>query len=282
MPISNRTIGQVREIPKDAEKTRIVPFILSTATRDRHHTVLNPNKWQLDNYRKNPVIGYMHNLYGDLCNAPDPDDVIGLDKGIKVETVSGKPALCGYPYFEPASINLKAEKVFRKVLFGSLNAVSVGFLDNGKGKWGMNSEAEGAENETFYFDSQELIEYSIVNIPSNSDGVKRAHKVMRDQTLQAILYAYRELGARYRLSEIENLRVGDVLNLLDGKDLNIKEKDPEKVKKMLSEKPAIADFNAIIDKQMKEFRDKQLNGIDDLNKVLDREMQEFKNKFLKN
>jgi hypothetical protein len=256
----NRTLGQVREIPKDAEKTRIIPVTLITATRGRDHAILNPNKCQLENFRKNPVISYMHNLYGDMCNAPDPDDVIGMDKGVRVETVSGKPALIGYPCFEPASINLKADKIFRKLLLGSLNAFSVGFLDNRKGKWGTGNEAEGKNNETYYFDEVELIEYSVVNIPSNADGVKRAQRSMRENTYNAILYAYRKLEGRYRLSEIENMRVCDVLNLLDGKDLQIKEKNPEKVKKMLSEKPAQDAINAVIDRQMEEFRKNHLKN----------------------
>lgn len=227
------SFGYVREIPANVEETRIIPIVLSTATRDRHHSVLNQSNWQLDNYRKNPVVGYMHNLYGDMCNAPDPDDVIGVDRGIKLESLSGRPALVGYPEFEPESLNLNAEKIFRKLLLGTLRAASVGFT--GEGKWGTGNEAEGMPDETFYFQSQELLEYSIVNIPSNPDGVKRSRGFMRDQTHAALMYTFRTLGKKYRLSQIENMRICDVLTLLDGQDLEIREKNPEKVKKMLSE-----------------------------------------------
>ena len=87
--IKKITFGQVREIPTNVEESRIIPFVLSTPTRDRHHTILNQANWNLDNYRKNPVVGYMHNLYGDMCNPPNPDDIIAQDKGIGVEDMSG-------------------------------------------------------------------------------------------------------------------------------------------------------------------------------------------------
>jgi hypothetical protein len=246
------TFGQVREIPENAEETRRIPFILSTGTKDRHHTILNQANWQLDNYRKNPVIGYMHNLYGDLCNAPDPDDIIAKTKSIgAIQEAGGLLVLAASAEFEPASLNLKADKIFRKIILGTLGAASVGFLEVGKGNWGPGDEAEGRDNETYRFAGQELLEWSVVNIPSNPDGVKRA---MRDQTTAAISYAFRALGGKYRLSEIETMRVRDILDLLDGRDLEIREKDPEKVRKMLSSKEAQSDINSIIEKQQVEFK----------------------------
>jgi hypothetical protein len=227
--------GQVREIPADVNETRIIPFTLSTPTRDRHHTVLNQENWQLDNFRKNPVVGYMHNLYGDLCNPPDPDNVIAMDKGIRVEDVAGVLSLLGLPYFEPAELNLVADKVFRKLILGTLRAASVGFNEVGQGEWGQGEEAQGRDNETYYFAGQELWEYSIVSIPSNPDAVKKS---MRNQTGTALAYVCRALGEKYRMSQIEQMRVCDVLDLLDGKDIEIRETDPEKVRKMLQDEQA--------------------------------------------
>ena len=249
------TFGQVREIPVNVEETRSIPFVLSTSTRDRHHTILNQANWQLDNYRKNPVVGYMHNLYGDMCNAPNPDDVIAMSKDISVMEMGMQvSALIGSPVFEPASINLMADKIFRKLLFGTLSAASVGFLDVGKGAWGAGAEAEGADNETFRFAGQELLEWSVVNIPSNPDGIKRANEGMRNQTRAAIMYAFRELGKNFRFSQIENLRVRDVLDLLDGKDIEIRETDPDKVRKMLRDEMAQKDIADRIETQQIEVR----------------------------
>jgi hypothetical protein len=248
------TFGQVRDIPADAADSRIIPFILSTPERDRHHTKLNQKNWNLDNYRKNPIIGYMHNLYGDLCNAPDPDDVIGQSKSVATEDIAGATCLTASGLFDPAEINLKADKIFRKLLLGSLRAVSVGFLELGKGNWGQRDEAEGQDNEVFYFEGQDLLEFSIVNVPSNAGAGKRDLGFLRDQTHAAIMYAFRELGKNYRLSQIENLRVRDVLDLLDGKYIEIRETDPDKVRQMLLDEGAKAATNSIIEEQMRKFK----------------------------
>jgi hypothetical protein len=247
------TFGQIRDIPAGAEESRIIPFVLSTSRRDRHGTVLNQDNWSLDNYRNNPIVGFMHNLYGDMCNPPDPDDVVGKSRSIDVEGKKGSRQLIAEAEFEPADLNLQAEKVFRKILFGSLHGASVGFLPTGKGWYGEKDEDQGNENETYYFEGQELLEWSVVNIPSNPDGAKR---VMRDQAVSAIAYVHRALGAKFRLSQIEEMRVRDVLDLLDGKDIEIRETDPEKVRRMLMEELAIKDMNNIITRQQAEFKKK--------------------------
>lgn len=263
--IKKITFGQVRDIPANADETRTLSFILSTPTRDRHHTILNQANWNLDNYRKNPVIGYMHNLYGNMCNAPDPDDVVGVSKSIGVEDLDGALALVSEAMFEPASLNLQADKIYRKLLLGTLRATSVGFLDIGKGSWGTGDEAQEAANETFRFAGQELLEYSIVNIPSNPDGSKRANEAMRNQTTAAIMYAFRELGKNFRLSQIESMRVRDVLDLLDGKDIEIRETDPDKVRKMIMDEMAQKDVADIIEKQQIDFKKRVLAFVANVN-----------------
>lgn len=258
--IKKITFGQVREIPVDAAESRIVPFVLSTPERDRHRTILSQANWMLDNYRKNPVVGYMHNLYGDLCNSPDPDDVIGQSKSVATEDVSGAICLVGSGLFDPADVNLKADKIFRKLLLGTLRAVSVGFLSTGKGKWGQGEEAEGRDHETYYFAGQELLEWSVVNIPSNAGSGKRDMGFMRSNTQAALMYTIRELGKNYRLSQIENFRVRDVLDLLEGKDIEIRETDPDKVREMLKEEMAQKDLNDRIEAQQVEVRKRILAG----------------------
>ena len=71
--------------------------------------------------------------------------------------------------FEPKEINELAEKIYQKILFGSLRAVSVGFLPIGKGRFG-----EGADSETYYFAGQELLEVSVVNIPANPNALRKS------------------------------------------------------------------------------------------------------------
>lgn len=231
--------GMRGDLPADAAESRIIPFILSTSTKDRHGTVLNQDNWQLDNYRKNPVVAYQHMLSGGLCTDPNPDNIIGKSVGIGVE--GGH--LFANAQFEDAVMNPLAEKIFRKILFGSLSRSSVGFLEVGEGKYGDNDEAQGRDNETYYFSGQELLEWSVVNIPSNPDAGKRdlSLRHFREEAYAALMYAWKELGGKFRLSQIEQLRVCDIMDLLDGKDLDIKETDPDRVRKLLAENEAQKD-----------------------------------------
>jgi hypothetical protein len=158
--------GFVREIKKDAEETRTVEFVISNGTKDRHGTVLNPDGWSLNNYKLNPIVGYQHNVYSTYN--PNPDSIIGSG-----DAYTEKKELIGKVKFEPEKINPLAEKIFQKVLIGTLRATSVGFIPVGKGNYGKDSEGPGEANETYYYAGQELLEFSIVNVPSNPKATKR-------------------------------------------------------------------------------------------------------------
>ena len=161
----NKLIRQFGEIRKSENDNRTVEFVFSTAAKDRHRTVLNQDAWELDNFNRNGIAGYMHDVYGDgLLAKPDPDDVIG-----KARAWVDGDSLRGEITFEPADLNEKADKVYRKIQFGSLNAVSVGFVEKGAGRMG---DEEGEDKEAYYFAGQELLEISVVNIPSNPEALK--------------------------------------------------------------------------------------------------------------
>jgi hypothetical protein len=254
MPISRKkTFGQVREIPAETVESRIVPFVLSTSQRDRYNTVLNQDNWNLAGFRANPIVGYMHNVYGNGCSDPDPSDVIGKGLNARTDIVNGSRCLVDEGFFEPRDLNLKADSIYRKLMLGTLRACSVGFSDFGKGRFGTGEEAEGKSNETYYFEGQELYEWSVVSVPGNPGAGKRDMQLMRDNTYSALMYVSRELGKKFSLSQISQLRVCDVLDLLAGKDLEIRETDPDKVRKMIMEEMALNDRNAIIEKQQSDL-----------------------------
>ena len=161
-----RTIAPEVRKSKDSRK---VTFVASDSTRDSAGTVLNQEGWDLDRFNKNGVIGYQHKVYGGWDDTDNPDNVIGkghayVDDGKLMVDIE----------FEPKEINELAEKVYQKVLFGSLKAVSVGFLPVGKGEWGKGEEAVGGSKPTYYYAGQELLEISIVNIPANPNALKKA------------------------------------------------------------------------------------------------------------
>ena len=159
-----------RAFGDDIESTRKVRFTISTGAKDRHNSIINMKGWQLENFNRNPIVGYQHNVYGDnMCVPPNPDDVLGPARAwIENDRLMGEVT------FETADINPQAEKVFRKVLNGTLRATSVGFLEVGRGKTIQDKDDKGKViGETYHFDGQELIEFSIVNIPSNPEATRK-------------------------------------------------------------------------------------------------------------
>ena len=163
------------EIRSVNEETRTVTFVASDGSRDSAHTVLNPEGWDLSRFEKNPIIGYNHNIYGGW-SPEDVDFVIGKGRAY----VEGKQLLVDIT-FEPASFNELAEKVYQKGLFGSINAVSVGFLPLGGGAWGKGDEGPGEPNETYYYSGQQLLEISVVNIPANPNATKKGEDPEEDE-----------------------------------------------------------------------------------------------------
>lgn len=208
----NNVIGHIRKISEDVEVTRTIEFVASDSTRDAHGTVIPVDKWDLSRFNSNGVTGYQHNIYGDLCGNDDPDNVIGVGEA----RVDGEELIVRIT-FEPVDLNPLAEKIFRKLLIGTLKAVSVGFIPYA-GHWGEGEESEQGTNPTYYYDSVELLEVSVVNIPSNKNALKRT---FRGNTVDAIHFIYRALDGKYRYSDIEDMKVRDILNLLSG-DMNDK------------------------------------------------------------
>lgn len=207
------------QIRKKDEESRTIEFVASDETRDSYGTIIPADKWNLERFNKNGVIGYQHNLYGEnICNPADPDDVIG--KG--VARIEDKQLIIAVT-FEPEKINPKAEKVYQKILFGSLKAVSVGFTPTKKGHWGKGDEAQEGVNPTYYYNGQELIELSVVNIPSNPNALKRA---LRDNVASALTFIYNSLEGQVKIGDIEKMTVGDIFDLLEKKNAEPKENEP--------------------------------------------------------
>ena len=156
------------EIRKIDEESRTVEFVASDNSVDSYGTVIPVDKWDLTRFARNGIIGYMHDVYGDSwTKSADPDDVIG-----KGEAFVEDEKLIVRITFEPKELNEKADKIFRKLQFGSLHAVSVGFRATKKGH--MGDEDRGEDPNVYYYAGQELLEVSVVNIPSNANALKRS------------------------------------------------------------------------------------------------------------
>ncbi len=213
--------GNIREFDRaKAEETRTVEFIISSSARDRHDSILNMKGWQLDNFNRNPIVGYQHNVYGgNMCNAANPDDVLGPGRAFLESDL-----LIGEVTFETKDINPQAEKIFRKVLNGTLRATSVGFLEVGKGQMKKTIDANGnIVDEVYHFAGQELLEFSIVNIPSNPEAVGRS---LANHTEAALGYLMQFMPEDVSMRDVRNMTIQEVLNHVQGK---VTEKEVEKI-----------------------------------------------------
>lgn len=218
------TFGNIREFNKEEVlDTRTVEFIISSAAKDRYDSVVNMEGWELKNFNKNPIVGYQHNVYGgNMCTPDDPDDVLGTGKAF-LEGEGNIAKLIGSVTFESADVNPKAEKIFKKVLAGTLRATSVGFMEIGEGEWVKKTDDKGnVIDRTYYFKGQELLEFSIVNIPANPEAVGRSLEVQQDWAMQFI---QRFMPETMSMAELKQMKVQDVLDMVNGQ---IKEQGKDK------------------------------------------------------
>jgi hypothetical protein len=228
--MKNYAFGHIREFDLvKAKDTRTVEFIISSADRDRHRTVVNMSGWNLDNFNTNPIVGYQHNVYGDnMCQPDNPDNVLGPGRAF----FEGDK-LIGEVTFETKDINPLAEKIFQKVLNGTLRATSVGFLEVGAGKYGDGEERKGGPNETYYFSGQELLEFSIVNIPSNAKAVGRS---MVHHADAALTYLMKFMPETVSVRDIKSMTVQQVLDHVKG---TVTEKQVEQIETIKKERIAL-------------------------------------------
>jgi len=141
------------EVKKVGE--RQYEFTASTSTQDRDGEVIDAAGWDLKNFKKNPVIMYAH----DYRSLPiGKASRVWLSKGTLKNTVE----------FPPEGTYEFADIVERLVDTGYLKTESVGFIPK---KW-EDGDGEKAPRRTYT--KQELLEISIVPVPSNPDALRNA------------------------------------------------------------------------------------------------------------
>ena len=147
------------EVKKVGE--RQYEFTASTADMDRDGEVIEVSGWDLKNYKKNPVIMFGH----DYKSLP-------IGKATKIGVRDGK--LVDVVEFPPEGTYEFADTVARLVDAGYLKTQSVGFIPK---KWedGDFDDEKGNKPRRTYT-KQELLEISIVPVPSNPNALMNAVK----------------------------------------------------------------------------------------------------------
>ncbi len=144
------------------EKRRAVTFIISTIERDRVGDEVVPEGCQLDNYRKNAIWFFGHQVFPLPIGTADDGGRAPL--GITIEP--GKRIL-GTCYFHEET--LEAEQVFRLVVKRILRAVSIGFNPTEEPE--KLGEVPGNLFAGYRFPKWELLEVSVCGVGMHPGAV---------------------------------------------------------------------------------------------------------------
>lgn len=159
------------EVRQSSDGKRTV-INIATESVDRHGTIIEARGVNLDAYKRNPVVLFNH----------DYDRIVGRAANIQVR---GGNIVAEIEWDEEDEF---AAGIARKMRQGFLNAASVGFL--------IQNGQEDTERGAFVIDQSELVEFSIVAVPSNRDAL-----VMSRDLKQQVADMRAELEALRRNAE---------------------------------------------------------------------------------
>lgn len=167
LPQINRTPLQTRfdcsideRASFDVENRTIKGAIASDESVDAHDSVIRASGWRLERYNKNPVLIWAHKASG--WRDPQPEDVLGT----ATVRVDGS-ALVADLHFAPKGLNTKADMVFDQMQAKIIRGLSVGFSPI---SYHFEKRNGG---EILVVDEQELVELSIVPVPSNENTLAK-------------------------------------------------------------------------------------------------------------
>lgn len=146
---------------------RTISYLVSDETVDRMGDIIRVKGWDLENYRKNPVILWSH----------DGKSVPPIGRANNVRRRYGPDRLTADIEFAPAEAHEFADTIYQLASRGFIRATSVGFLPTETEEVNEKQrEALGVGPYGQIFSSAELMEISVVAVPANpsalQDGVK--------------------------------------------------------------------------------------------------------------
>jgi phage head maturation protease len=148
---------RVREAGTDFD-AGIVSHVISTGDVARDGAIIEPDGWELDNFRANPVV---------LLNHGAGNDGLPIATATEVRVEDGALlATAQFDLEDPVAV-----KVLRKIQAGGLNATSVVWkpLDPPRMERRTLRHDDGseAEREVIVFPRNDLLEYSVVAVPAD-------------------------------------------------------------------------------------------------------------------
>jgi HK97 family phage prohead protease len=159
-------------IEKAAGEDRTYWFTISTEDRDRDGDVIVQDSMKFNHFKKNPVILWGH----DYRSTP-------IGNGIEWKTENGKTKM--KIRFIPSGIDPQADRVERLVDLGVLKTVSIGFIPFKREP--LNDEDKKMRPDMAWGSRlhAELLEVSVVSVPSNPNAAREMAKSYGFEVLEA-------------------------------------------------------------------------------------------------
>jgi len=147
----------------DVEAGKGYPWTLSTFDLDRYAERIDPAGWDFTRYLDNPVVEWAHRY-----DIPAIGKIEGLafdDKGLH-----------GLVYFNDKSFDPFGWAIGERVKAGVIRAGSVGFRPV---EIEIPSKTDSADGTSLIFRKQELLEFSICNVPANPFALAKSVEAAR-------------------------------------------------------------------------------------------------------
>ena len=142
----------------DVDAGQGFPWTLSTNDLDRFSERIDPQGWDFSQFIKNPVVEWSHNFMVPA---------IGKIEGLVVDG----DGLHGVVFFNDKSFDAFGWSIGERVKAGVIRAGSVGFRPV---EIEIPSKDDSKDGTSLIFRKQELLEFSICNVPANPSALAKS------------------------------------------------------------------------------------------------------------
>lgn len=151
--------GPEASVAVSTDTERAVDFIITTEAVDRYSDIVSLGGWRTKNYARNPVVLWAHD-----------DSIPAIARGTNMRT--DVKAMRSMAIFAERDYHPLADTVFQLVKAKFIGAASVGFIP-------LKAKAASDPTRKFGIDiiEQELLEWSVVNIPANPECLVEARSL---------------------------------------------------------------------------------------------------------
>jgi HK97 family phage prohead protease len=154
----------------DIEAEKGMPWTLSTFDLDRFGERIDPEGWDFKRYMDNPIVEWAHNYM---------IPAIGKIEGLTVDD----NGLHGLVFFNDKSFDAFGWSIGQRVKAGVIRAGSVGFRPI---EIEIPSKEDGKDGTALLFRKQELLEFSICNVPANPYALAKNIEAAKTETPQQL------------------------------------------------------------------------------------------------